>query len=274
MQSKAAMGWEGAVSWLRAQPGSQELVRACFYDDPLASAAARYWNSTEWRAVRTFLPSKLGTVLDVGAGRGIASYAFARDGWVVTALEPDGSDLVGAGAIRSLARDTGIVIEVVETWGEALPFPEAVFDVVHCRQVLHHARDLDQLCREIGRVLKPGGLFIATREHVISKREDLAAFQANHPLHRLYGGENAFLLNEYRDAIRHAGIGLQRILNPLETEINLFPRTASDVRRHAAAKIGFPFPGIIPQLALKVAGNLSNVPGRLYTFVGYKLADA
>jgi SAM-dependent methyltransferase len=264
------MSWEDAVAWLRAQPGSQDLVRACFYDDPLTNAAARYWNSTEWRAVHAYLPSTRGKALDVGAGRGIASYALARDGWAVAALEPDASDLVGAGAIRSLARDTGVAVEVVETWGEALPFPDAAFDVVHCRQVLHHARDLDQLCREIGRVLKPGGVFIATREHVISKREDLGAFQANHPLHRLYGGENAFLLEEYKDAIRHAGITLHRVLNPLETDINLFPETTADVRRRAAAKIGFPFPALIPQLVLKVAGNLSDAPGRLYTFVGRK----
>ena len=46
-----------------------------------------------------------GQALDVGAGRGIASYALAREGFTVTVLEPDDSHLVGAGAIRSLAEE-------------------------------------------------------------------------------------------------------------------------------------------------------------------------
>jgi SAM-dependent methyltransferase len=270
MSSEAAMSWEQAVSWLRAQPGSQELVRACFFDDPLIDAAARYWRSTEWCAVRAYLPSIRGRALDVGAGRGIASYALARDGWSVTALEPDASDLVGAGAIRALAQDSGVAIEIVETWGEKLPFPNAGFDLVHCRQVLHHARNLDQLCREIGRVLKPGGTFIATREHVISKKEDLAGFQAGHPLHRLYGGENAFLLREYIDAIRDAGIVLRRIMNGLETDINFFPESIIGLRGRVEAKIGLRIPIPILRAALKLRGNLSDTPGRLYAFVGHK----
>ena len=44
--------WEEAVLWLRSQPGQSELVRACFYDDPLTDAAKRYLASTEWEALR------------------------------------------------------------------------------------------------------------------------------------------------------------------------------------------------------------------------------
>lgn len=270
MFSDASMTWEQAVSWLRAQPGSKELVRACFFDDPLDEAAIRYWNSTEWRAVRQCLPSTRGRALDVGAGRGIASYALARDGWAVTALEPDASELVGAGAIRALAKSSGLSIEVVETWGEQLPFADQTFDLVHSRQVLHHARDLGQLCREIGRVLKPGGVFIATREHVISKAEDLPAFQAGHPLHHLYGGENAFLLQDYRRAIRGGGIKLDRLMNGQETDINLFPESIGNLRNRVAAKYGVRVPLWSLRLLLMLRGALNNKPGRLYAFVGHR----
>ena len=169
MQTESRMSWEGAVAELKRQPDAEELVKACFYDDPLIEAAQRYWQSTEWQSVRSYLPSRPGTALDVGSGRGISAYALARDGWQVTALEPDSSHSVGAGAIRTLAQDSGLAIDVTQTWGEELPFASASFDLVHCRQVLHHARDLGQLCRQIGRVLKPGGVFVATREHVISR---------------------------------------------------------------------------------------------------------
>jgi hypothetical protein len=38
-----AITWEEAVLWLRNQPDQAELVRACFYDDPLPAAAERYY---------------------------------------------------------------------------------------------------------------------------------------------------------------------------------------------------------------------------------------
>ena len=186
--------WEEAVLWLKAQPEEVELVRACFFDDPLIDAAERYYASSEWDAVRKLTGPTGGRALDVGAGRGISSYALARDGWQVTALEPDPSAVVGAGAIEQLATASNLPIEVVRDWGESLPFPDASFDLVYGRQVLHHARDLPTLCAEMARVLKPAGTFIATREHVIFKDADLAVFLAEHPLHRLYGGENAYRL--------------------------------------------------------------------------------
>jgi SAM-dependent methyltransferase len=264
------MSWEEAVSWLKRQPDQRELVRACFYDDPLLSAARRYAESSEWKAVRALIPSHLGKALDVGAGRGISALALACDGWDTVALEPNHSPEVGAGAIRRLATEAGCHIDVVEQWGEQLPFADQEFDLVHCRQALHHARDLYQLCREIGRVLKPGGTFIATREHVISRREDLPAFLALHPLHRLYGGENAYILAEYVLAIGQAGIHLDDVLNPYQSDINLYPETRDSTKRRIARRLHLP-EGLIPDLLLNWLGKHSNVPGRLYTFVGHKL---
>jgi SAM-dependent methyltransferase len=259
--------WEDAVIWLRNQPDQSELVRACFFDDPLRDAAERYCASSEWIAVRHLVADKRGMALDLGAGRGISSYALARDGWRVSALEPDPSEVVGAGAIRALARDAGLDIRVEQHWGESLPFPDATFDLVHGRQVLHHARDLRKLCSEVARVLKPGGTFLATREHVISKTEDLPAFLAAHPLHKMYGGEHAYLLDEYLDAIRGSGITLTKVLNPYQSNINLYPDTVIDLKGRLAKRVYLP-PTIIPDFLLAALGAMSQVPGRLYTFVG------
>ncbi len=270
--SGEAMNWEQAVLWLRNQPDQAELVRACFYDDPLIDAARRFHECGEWRAVRKLLPRQPGRALDVGAGRGISSFALAREGWQVTALEPDASAVVGVEAIRSLGREAALDFNVVQEWGERLPFPDAAFDLVYCRQSLHHARDLRQLCREIGRVLRAGGRFIATREHVISRREDLPAFLKSHPLHHLYGGENAYLLDEYRSAIVAGGIRLERVLNPLQSEINLYPETLIGVKQRIARRVLFPLPAAIPDFALGWLGGLLNDPGRLYSFVGTRSA--
>ena len=273
MNTTASMTWEEAVLWLKRQPDSADLVRACFYDDPLSDVAERYWQCSEWQSVRKLLPTFSCRALDIGSGRGIAAYALARDGHVVTALEPDPSDIVGAGAIRKLAQVSGQAIDVVETWGETLPFASASFDVVHCRQVLHHARDLGELCSQIARVLKPGGLFIATREHVISRREDLPSFLDSHPLHRHYGGEHAYLLSEYTEAIER-GLKICAILNPLETPINFYPATREELKVRLAGKLRFPFPRLIPNAALTLAGRWITTPGRLFSFIARKPVHA
>jgi SAM-dependent methyltransferase len=265
------MTWEQAVRWLREQPEKQDLVKACYYDDPLEDAALRYWESSEWRALRKQLPLSKGKVLDVGAGRGVSSFAFARDGWNVTALEPDASDLVGHGAIRHLVAATGASIAIIEEWGELIPFGNDEFDMIHCRQVLHHARDLKGMLREIGRVLKTNGCFIATREHVISRREDLELFLDSHPLHRLYGGENAYLLSEYIDAISGGSIRVDKILNPFASDINLFPGSRADIKKILARRFSVPFPALIPDWVVTWYGARSNEPGRPYTFVGRKI---
>ena len=262
--------WEEAVLWLKGQPDQAELVRSCFFDDPLIDAAERYYRSTEWQAVRSLLPKPDGKALDLGAGRGISSYALAKDGWKTTALEPDKSDIVGAGAIRSIAKEAGLNITVKETWGEKLPFKDGTFNCVHGRQVLHHAKDLRKFCSEVNRVLNTGGVFIATREHVISRREDLEIFLEKHPLHRLYGGENAYLLDEYISAIQDSGIKLTHILNPFQSDINLFPETIETLKALASGRVRFPFPKLIPDFLFGLLGNLFNAPGRLYTFVGRK----
>jgi SAM-dependent methyltransferase len=273
--------WEEAVLQLKSDKGMESLVRACYYDDPLAAAAQRFAESEEWQAVCEILGRWLpGKALDLGAGHGISSYALARQGFRVTALEPDPSEVVGGGAIRELARETGAAITVVRGHGETLPFAAASFDVVYGRQVLHHAADLVRLCSEVARVLRPGGIFMATREHVISELSDLDVFLKNHPLHHLYGGENAFLLRQYQQAIAAAGLLMKKIYGPYDSVINYFPLTKAEYREGIAGLLGkVAGKGLASRIAghAKVQGLvgclrswLSDVPGRLYSFVAMK----
>jgi SAM-dependent methyltransferase len=267
---------------LRERPEHQELVLAAYYDDPLSSSADRYWRSEEWQAIRPLLPPTPGRALDVGAGRGIASYALAKEGFTVSALEPDASALVGAEAIRGLASASGLPIEVNQEYSERLPFADAQFDVVFARAVLHHTKDLAAACCEFFRVLKPGGRLLAVREHVISRTEDLPAFLNLHPLHKLYGGENAFLLSQYETAVLNAGFQLNRVIAPLESAINFAPYTEATIRAEIAARItrGFPVAqqfvaGLLMMpplwaLARRLLKRMDHRPGRLYSFIAQK----
>jgi SAM-dependent methyltransferase len=262
------MTWEQAVNHVRADPRQAGFVKDFFFDDPLTAACDRYWRSTEWEAVRGIVGPGLGRkALDVGAGRGIASYALAMDGWDVTALEPNPSTIVGAGAIEAMANVPQSKITVVQTWGEQLPFADCQFDLVFARQVLHHARDLGSLCREMARVLKPAGLAVAIREHVITRPEDLQAFLDRHPLQRYYGGEHAYLLDEYLTSIGNAGLRIISVLNPLETDINLYPLTRQALKSRIATKWGLPSPRWIPDWLLRLKGCFMNDPGRPYSFI-------
>lgn len=264
--------WEAAVEWLKAQPDQVDLVRACFFDDPLLGAAQRYHASAEWAGVQDLIGVGLGRVLDVGAGRGMSSYALARDGWDVTALEPDPSAIIGAGAIRELATIADLRIEVVEEWGETLPFPDGSFDLVYGRQVLHHARDLTRLCAEMARVLRPGGSFLATREHVIFKDADLAVFLAEHPLHRLYGGEHAYRLDVYRRAIESAGVKVTAVINPWASDINLHPRTMGEVAQIIHDRVRVIPVALLRPALLRWAGAFLRSPGTNYSFFGTREA--
>lgn len=274
--------WEQAVQWLRGRPEYQQMAIDCYYDDPLNVAAHRFWQSDEWRATRPLLPRPCGGALDLGAGRGIASYALALDGWRVAALEPDPSEFVGVRAIAELARQARLSIAPVRQYAERLPFRDASFDLVYARATLHHARDLSKLCQEVARVLSPSGRLVAVREHVVSNDGQLAEFLDTHPLHRLYGGEHAFRLREYVEAMSAAGLQVRCILGPMDSVVNAAPMTREEWlsvcrgpmarwsgeavarrvldERHALGRWMLSF------WAKRLSGAV-NTPGRLFTFV-------
>jgi 2-polyprenyl-3-methyl-5-hydroxy-6-metoxy-1,4-benzoquinol methylase len=279
--SDESLTWEQAVAWLRAQPKQQDLVEACYYDLPIINAAQRFEQSEEWLAVKKLLASCLpGKVLDIGAGNGVSSFSFAKAGCAVTAIEPDLSSTVGLEAIKTLTESHNLNIQAIQAQGEAIPFPNDTFDIVYGRQVLHHARNLKQLCVEASRVLKPGGIFIATREHVISSEKDLSLFLENHPLHALYGGENAFLLRDYCQGIKETGLQFKLILGPYDSEINYAPTTSSQNRALIQKKldrfIGKSASNILIrsstfyQMINQIRSWQCGTPGRLYSFLATK----
>lgn len=280
MNDKAFMSWEAAVSWLMNQPDKQQLVLDCYYDPSVQQAAERYYKSPEWQAISKLIPDLKGLAMDLGAGRGIASYALARDGWKVAALEPDSSELVGAGAIKTLALENSLPISVTQEFGERIDFDSKSFELVFARQVLHHANDLEQLCSELFRVLKPGGTLIAVRDHVISSKKDLAAFFDVHPLHSLYGGENAYTYQEYLSALKKAGFKVKKVLRSFDSVINFAPYTEASLKAEMQQRISkTPVFGklsyildidMLYRIMRRGLSLVDSRPGRLYSFVCFK----
>jgi ubiquinone/menaquinone biosynthesis C-methylase UbiE len=88
-------------------------------------------------------------VCDLAAGTGKLSRRLIELGASVLAVEP-------VEAMREQARATVPEAQVVDGTAEAIPLPDASFDVVTVAQAFHWF-DADAALAEIARVLKPGG---------------------------------------------------------------------------------------------------------------------
>jgi SAM-dependent methyltransferase len=271
---------DDAVRQLRNDPAYAELVRDAYLGRDVEDSAQRFLQSAEFVEVRRLLGASLegAEVLDVGAGTGIASLALLNSGARrVIALEPDASDEVGRGAIARL--DAERRIEVLDAFGEAIPLEDATVDIVYARQLMHHAEDLPRLVSECARVLRPGGVMVACREHVVDDAVELEAFLDAHPIHQLAGGENAYSLPEYLQALEAADLTIQKVLGPWDSIINAFPlaRSRSELDNYARDALKRRFGalgalmGFIPGMQVLVRTRVQRrIPGRLYTFLARK----
>lgn len=97
-------------------------------------------------------------VLDIGAGAGHTALALAP--YVREVVVTDPVDGMLAAARRVFAEAGFRNAEFLTASAEALPFPEASFEVVTSRLAAHHFEDVPQAMREIARVLRPRGVFI------------------------------------------------------------------------------------------------------------------
>ena len=270
---------EQSIITLMQTPYGKELAHNCYYDWNVVNACARFNESEEWQAVTSLLRKLTlhGTeVLDLGAGNGIASYSLAKLGYSVTAIEPDPSDLVGYGAIKEMSESTKSSINILSSVGEHLPFSDDYFSLVYTRQVLHHADNLGRMLKEISRVLKPKGILIATREHVIDDQKSLEIFLDRHPLHIYTRSEWAYTESEYIEQMRSANLKTQYVIHPWDSVINHFPITNGELNKKMEFHMRKYF-GILGMLIIHlpsinkiyraIKSYRDSTPGRVFTFV-------
>jgi SAM-dependent methyltransferase len=277
--SKFKYSWEEAIELLRKDPEHSQLIHDSYLTSDLVANSRRFAASAEFaealRLIKEHSPDAI-QLLDIPGGNGIATAAFAAAGFVVTTVEPNPSVSVGRGAIAQVLDAQGLRASVVDAWGEKLPFSAATFDVVYVRQGLHHASDLAQMLREYGRVLKPGGLLLACREHVVDNYGgSLQAFLATQVDHQLYGGEHAFTLRDYRAALSGGHFALEREFGPFDSVINFYPNTPETLRSKILhSRAGRLLRSFLPDGAVTAVGawwlRHARTPGRLYSFVAVR----
>lgn len=88
-------------------------------------------------------------VVDIGCGTGISSRLFARHGYAVTGVEPNGP-------MRAKAVEAGAGPNYVEGEAAKTGLPDASADMIICAQALHWF-DLDDCVAEWRRILNPHG---------------------------------------------------------------------------------------------------------------------
>lgn len=270
---------EDAVRLLRTQEEYEPLIRDAYLDEDVSYAARRFRDSQEfsqtWQILKQF--GNGGLILDLGAGRGIASFAMADHGGSVVAVEPDLSPDVGALAAIELLREEDATVVCAAL--PLLPFPAGSFSAVYVRQTLHHLDDLFAGLREIARVMRPGAVFVAAREHVVDDERQLRTFLENHPVHRLAGGEGAYTLATYVAAIRDAGLSIEAAFGPWDSVINAYPvaSTTEELERYPTTLLAQRYGAIgaklgRSRLVQKLVRRRLNRPiaGRMFTFVARK----
>jgi 2-polyprenyl-6-hydroxyphenyl methylase / 3-demethylubiquinone-9 3-methyltransferase len=122
-------------------------------DTPIALLRAESRQRNPWIADE--IVRALGTepkrILDMGCGGGFLANYLAAQGHIVTGIDLTAENL-------AVARAHGTATyELADAC--ALPYPNASFDVVCAMDLIEHVPDPDKLVAEVGRVLRPGGLF-------------------------------------------------------------------------------------------------------------------
>lgn len=128
-----------------------DYLRAYLRELPLHRAIVR---SLEARLYSMYAGYLQGPILDVGSGDG----SFAQ-------VVLPGAELYGVDPLLQdtrEARSRGCYSGLGVASGAALPFRERGFASVICNCVLEHVLPLRETLAEIGRVIAPGGIFIAT----------------------------------------------------------------------------------------------------------------
>src|ERR671935_2628662 len=115
-----------------------------------------YWTYRD--AFFAIVPTPSRATLEVGCGEGRVSRDLVARGHRVTALD-------ASPTLLSAAAEADPASRYVEGTAEALPFPDAAFDLVVAYNSLMDVADMPAAVREAARVLTPGGRLCACVTH-------------------------------------------------------------------------------------------------------------
>ena len=142
--------------WDEASCGEELLLPSQDRSGYAAQSAERYRLEPYIEELARFADARGRRVLEIGVGLGADHQRFAEAG-----AELSGIDLTPRAVEHTRRRLElfGLTSDLRVGNAEALPFPDASFDLVYSWGVIHHSPDTPAAAREILRVLRPGGRF-------------------------------------------------------------------------------------------------------------------
>jgi SAM-dependent methyltransferase len=193
-------GWDAsAKAWIKDQGDLGDFGRRFVLDRPMIER------------VKT---SGAKTALDIGCGEGRFCRVMRGLGLTTTGLDPT-AELLDAARSRDPAS------AYVEGVGEALPFPDAQFDLVVSYLSLIDMPDIRAAIPEMTRVLKPGGTILAANLNSFDTAGNGIRWQKD-PLGRIthFGLDHYFEERASWEAWR--GIRIKNFHRPLSVYMRLF----------------------------------------------------
>lgn len=103
-------------------------------------------------------------IIDVGCGGGRNLFYFLRNGYEVFGVDPNPQAVEAVKELSAMLAPENPSQHFEVGVAEALPYPDASFDLVISSAVLHFARDekhFEAMLNAMFRILKPGGYFFA-----------------------------------------------------------------------------------------------------------------
>jgi SAM-dependent methyltransferase len=214
----------------KARPVADNLIEDQYRDSAKLSARmalhAKYGPSHSLASVPSVVTPAAGAkVLEVGCGPG--RFWQAAGAWpadlviTLTDLSPGMAEEALA-TVRGFGRWADVVSQVADVC--ALPFADASFDIVLAMHMLYHAPDPDLAVREIARVLRPGGVAVASTN---SETNMAALFELGHAAlggERLDLAATAFSLESGPAILRrhfgavetHRAVAVLRVTDPAD----------------------------------------------------------
>jgi SAM-dependent methyltransferase len=134
-------------------------------------------------------------VLDAGCGDGVLTFVLALRGFRVNAQDAS-TNCVRHLSRKIKARGLTALISAKKTDLLALPEKNHTFDAVVCGEVLEHIKKDTQVIKEFYRVLKPGGICVAStpgKPHLWHEIDDIS------------GHERRYTTEEFKKKFENAG---------------------------------------------------------------------
>jgi 2-polyprenyl-3-methyl-5-hydroxy-6-metoxy-1,4-benzoquinol methylase len=180
-----------------------------------------YQDMIRFDRILQLLPKKSQKILDLGCGDGYLSYLMARAKHQVTAFDLSQNRL---DKFKNLAEENGIKQVIGDAKNTS--FPDNVFDLIICSEVIEHIEGFEAVLQEAWRILQPSGQIIISVPHdeprkIITCPHCLKQFYRNGHVNRFTRQNLPEALQEHHFQVLKVKAIRSKMLNQIQYHLKL-----------------------------------------------------